>query len=106
MTPWRMIVLAVMAAFVLPVGSGWAIGNDKATFVSGCLKAKGARPGECECMYDETQGKLASEQAAFLIASMGGDTAEIQQAAGKLSFEQRQEAFSSWVEVVNRCLSR
>ncbi|VAX11192.1 hypothetical protein MNBD_GAMMA26-2681 [hydrothermal vent metagenome] len=100
----KIIVLATMVS-VLLVGSGWAIAADKAEFVSGCLKAKGTKPGECECMYEETRKTLSPEEAAFLIASTGGDTEAIQKAAGKLSPQQRQDVWSSWIEVVDKCLS-
>lgn len=103
MTLRGIIILAAMVS-VLLVGNGCAIEADKAEFVSGCLKAKGATTAECECQYEEIRRTLPPEEAAFLIASTVGDTAKIQKAAGKLSFKQRLEVFSSFGEVVDKCL--
>lgn len=81
-------------------------GDDREAFIEGCLKSKGATTAECECLYTETRGELPAEEAAFLIASMGGDTALIEKAATKLSPDKIMAVLSSsWVEVVDKCLA-
>ena len=104
MTRRRIIVLAALVS-VLLVGNGCAVAADKAQFVSGCLKAKGATTAECECQYEEIRRTLPPEEAAFLIASTVGDTAKIQEAASKLSSKQIIEVFLSFGDIVDKCLS-
>ncbi|ADE13990.1 hypothetical protein Nhal_0812 [Nitrosococcus halophilus Nc 4] len=80
------------------------VGGQADSFMEGCLKSRGANRAQCECMYKETQGKLPAEEAAFIIASMSGDMAAIQEAAAKLSPEQKQKALFSWPGVIDKCV--
>jgi len=60
-------------AFVAGLGLVWvglASGDQKTTFIEGCLQAKGSTQAQCECMYAETSGQIPATEAAFIIASM------------------------------------
>jgi hypothetical protein len=106
----RIRTLLMIACFSIPFEAGVAAsetnGNGQDAFVQGCLKSKGAKPAECECMYRETSGRLPAEEAAFLIASMDGNMTVIQETAAKLSPEQITAALSSsWLGIVDKCLT-
>jgi hypothetical protein len=107
----RIQTLLMFACFSLPFEGGVAApetnGDGQDAFIQGCLKSKGAKPAECECMYRETSGKLPAEEAAFLIASMIGNMTVIQETAAKLSPEQISAALSSsWLGIVDKCLTK
>lgn len=89
------------------VGLVWvsmAFGDQKTSFIEGCLKAKGSTRPQCVCMYTETRGQIPAKEAAFIIASMSGDMAAIQEAAAKLSVEEKQRALSTWPAKIDKCL--
>jgi len=88
------------------VGLVWgsmAFGDQKTLFIEGCLKAKGSTQTQCECMYAETRGQIPAIEAAFIIASMSGDTAAIQETAAELSPEEIQRALTTWPAKMDKC---
>ena len=93
--------------YVFVVGFVWvsmAFGDQKTSFIEGCLKAKGSTQAQCECMYAETKGEIPVKEAAFIIASMSGDMAAIQETAAKLSVEEKQQALATWPAKTDKCL--
>ena len=80
-----------------------AFGDQKASFVEGCLKAKGSTQTQCVCMYTETKGQIPAIEAAFIIASMSGDTTAIQETAAELSAEEIQRALTTWPAKMDKC---
>jgi len=92
--------------FTVGLGLAWgtmAFGDQKTAFVEGCLKAKGSTQVQCECMYDETQGKIPAPEAAFIIASMSGNMAAIQETAAELSAEEIRQALTTWPARMEKC---
>lgn len=96
----------LLLAVTWSLGIAWvssAFPDQKASFIEGCLKANGSTQGQCECMHAETSGEIPTAEATFLIASIGGDTAAIQQAAADLSPEEIQRALTTWPARMEKC---
>lgn len=81
-----------------------ASGDQETSFIEGCMKARGSTQSQCECMYAETNGQMPAKEAAFLIASMSGETQAIQETAANLTPEEIQRALTTWPAKMEKCL--
>lgn len=54
-------------------------------------------------MYTETKGQIPAIEAAFIIASMSGDMAAIQETAAELSAEDTKRVLTTWPAKMEKC---